>query len=124
MIRGAQPLAVNGVWEAEGVGFAGLGERKFSIAARLQQKFLSRTPRAKVEAPGRFFSPSSHPGGCSWSHVLDTGTSLGLWACVRADTLGKQDWDAMRLSTWLKLFNQALNWSDSSSQLAGSLLPA
>lgn len=124
MIRGAQPLAVNGVWEAEGVGFAGFDERKFSIAARLQQKFLSRTPRAKVEAPGRFFSPSSHPGGCSWSRVLDTGTSLGLRACVRVDTLGKQDLDVMRLSTRLKLFNQALNWFDSSSQLVGSLLPA
>lgn len=67
--------------------FAGSGKRKFSIVVCLQQKFPSCTPRVKVEVPGRFFSPSSHPGGCSWSCVLDTGTSLGLWGRVPADVL-------------------------------------
>lgn len=123
-IQGTQTLTVNGVWEAEVVWFAGSGKRKFSIAVHLQQKFPSCTPRTKVEVPGRFFSSSSHPGGSSWSCILDTGTSLGLWAHVPADVRGKGDWDVVRLSTWLKLFNQALNWFDGSSKLAGSLHPA
>lgn len=88
MIWGAQPLIVNGVWEAEVVWFAGSGKRKFSVVVRPQQKFPSCTPRAKVEVPGRFFSPSSRPGRCSWSCILDTETSVGLWVRVPADVLG------------------------------------
>lgn len=124
MTWGAHPMTVNGVWEADAAGFAGSSKRKFSIAVLLQLKFPSCLSRAKVEVPGRFFSPSSRPGGCSWSCVLGAGTtSAGLQACTHADVLGKTIWDLMGLSTWLKVSNQALNWLDSSSKLVGNLHP-
>lgn len=54
---------------------------------------------------------------------MGTGTSAGLRAFVRADVLRKKVWDLVRLSTWLKASNQALNWSESSSKLVGNLQP-
>jgi len=123
MILGPHSMTMSQVWEADAVGFSGSSKRKFSIAMLLQQKFPSCTSRAEVEVPGKFFSPSSYPGACSWSCVLGTGTSTGLWAWIHPDVLGKRVWGLMRLSTRLKVSNHALNWLDSSSKLLGSLHP-
>lgn len=114
---------MNGMWEADAVGFAGSSKWKFSIAVLLPQWFPSCTSRAEVKVSSTFSPPYSHPGGCSWGCVMGTETSAGLRACVRADVLGKRVWDLMGLSRWLKVPNQVLNWLDSSRKLVGILCP-
>lgn len=65
MIRGAQPLAVNGVWEAEGVGFAGFGERIFSISC--------------ASATEVSFSHTQSQSGGSWHVFLSLQPSRRLF---------------------------------------------
>lgn len=112
-------MIVNGVWEAEVVGFAG---SIFHSCASATEVSSLRT-QSQSEGFWQVFL-SLQPSRRLFLELCGHRTSLGLWACVHADVLGKGDWDVMRPSTWLKWFNQALNWFDGSSKLVGSLHPA
>lgn len=48
---------MNGMWEADAVGFVGSSKRKFSIAVLLPQPFPSCTSRAEWRCPAGFFLP-------------------------------------------------------------------